>query len=627
MAESLDSRTAAFDRKRGLDEGLDEDRSLSQKRLKSSTLPRIGIESTGDGGGKETGESTMPFSSQPIGFAPSINWNAGTRTKIRTTLGGAPKDQRMPSHSETAVIPPSSELVADTVACGSPVTAISPRVSLDEGSGNGELNSRQTLLSNKVQGQEVGSIKKVAQSLPPDLRPATPIVNLPSSPADIANNPSEDAHDDGGGGVVLNLICEENGEDEAEEYESGEIHDSERLGLEGKCYTHGNPEADMENEKSSISGLGEPIEDAELLDAMMSYSNSNPGSTTPKHLNRGTTVVAAKRRTLTLRDLDSEDFSLQLRYFYVACDPSTIDYNDPVRCLICAKDGHTSDFCSALTCSSCGVHGDHFTAACPKSWKCEKCRERGHAKKECPYKLGRLAGKELECDLCKQAGHVEVNCELVWRTSGFWESELPNFSIRLACYECGKAGHLGNDCPTRNPKKPIGSSTWTFKPAKENKKVADQSRTGIAIKGRAEQMKRIEIDDSEDEHANFHQTRIPQPVRSGQVRVASDKVGRYQGSLWTPGDGIDEREIASGVDYRGNVQRQPPNPPAPVRIGSFNPKDSRFRGSDTYTPNNASAAGASRTRTRPKKKSKRPAQEASTYRPMSRSAAWKKRRT
>ncbi|KAL9118628.1 MAG: hypothetical protein Q9187_004828, partial [Circinaria calcarea] len=328
MAESPDSRTAAFDRKRGLEEVLDEDRSLSQKRLKNSTLPGIGKESIEDSG-KDTGESTLPFSSQPTGFAPSINWNAGTRTKIRTTLGGAPRDQRVPSYPEIAVISLSTVPVADTIAFGSPVTAIDARVSLDEESGNGELNSRQTLLSNEVQGQEVGPTDNVAKSLPPGLRPGTQIASLPSSPADIANDPSEDAHDDDGGGVILNLVSEENGEDEAEEYESGEIHDGDRLGLEDEYYIHGNAEAKTENEKSCISGLGKPTEDAELLDAMMSYSNSNPGATTPEYLNGGANAVTAKRQVLTLRDLDSEDFSLQLRYFYVACDPSTIDYNDP----------------------------------------------------------------------------------------------------------------------------------------------------------------------------------------------------------------------------------------------------------------------------------------------------------
>ena len=622
MAESLDSRTAAFNGKRALKEDFDEGRSANQKRVKSSTIPGTGGESK-ENDYIDNGKSSLPSSSQPTGVAPSINWNTGIRAKIRTTLGGAPKDQRTSSQKEIAAIP-----LPSTVPLPSALDATSAGVAFNEGSGDGELSSKQTQSSNEVPGQESTPTNSVAQSLPLTLKPGTHIVSLPSSPADSANDLLEVADD--GRVVVLNLVSEDDSEDEVEEYESGEVHDSDDLELEGNCYIHDSSEAEGENEDSAISGLGNPMEDAEMQDATMSYSKSNPGQNTPKTLNGGTTIVTEERQVLALRELDSQDFELQLRYFYVACDPRTIDYNNPVRCFTCAKDGHTSDTCSALTCSSCGVYGDHFRAACPKTRRCEKCRERGHAKKDCPYKLGRLADKELECDLCKQVGHVETDCELVWRTSGPWETEIPTFSVRLACYECGKAGHLGNDCPTRNPKKPMGSSTWTFKRAIKGKsKVGNQSGIGISIKGRAEQMKPIEIDDSEDERANFHRPRIPLPTRIGQVHVASDNIGRSQGSSWTPANAVGEREVSSGVYYSGDLRRRPPSPPKPVRIGSFNTKDSRFKGSDTYTPNIAPGTGIGAARSKKNKRAKRWAEEASRYRPMPGSAqnAWKKHRT
>lgn len=608
MAESTDCRTAAFNGKRGLEEDFDEDRSTSQKRVKSSALPRTSREST-ENDCKENVKSALPPSFQPTGVAPSINWNTGTRAKIRTTLGGAPKDQRTSSQTEITAIPPSL-----TVPLPSVPDAISAGAPLCKGSGDGELSYKQTHLSNDVHDLGSNPTNNVAQSLPSRLNASTHIVSLPSSPADSTNDLPEDA--DNGHGVVLNLVSEDNSEDEVEEYESGEVHDSDDLESEGNCYIHDSSEDEMENEDLGILGSGKPMEDAEIQDETLSYSKSNPGPSFPK--------------ALTLRDLDSQDFELQLRYFYVACDPRTIDYNDPVRCFTCAKDGHTSNTCFALTCSSCGVDGDHFTAACPKTRRCEKCRERGHAKKDCLCKLGRLVEKELECDLCKQLGHMETDCELVWRTSGPWEAEIPTFSVRLACYECGKAGHLGNDCPTRNPKKQIGSSTWTFKRGIKGKsQVGDRSGTGISIRGRAEQMKAIEIDDSEDEQANFYRPRIPPPVRSGQVRAAINNIGRYQGSSWTPTNDVREREVASGVYYSGDPRRHPPSPSVPVRIGSFNAKDSRFRGSDTYTPNITPRTGTGATRNRRTKKAKHRAEEASTYRPMPSSAqnAWKKHRT
>ena len=276
--------------------------------------------------------------------------------------------------------------------------------------------------------------------------------------------------------------------------------------------------SDTEGEDSSMDSEGQ----SEDGDAMMQYSNSEQTIAEEGEQSKGPVAVPPKPTARVLADLSPYDLNAQLRYFHTTKVREEVDGQTPVRCLVCAKEGHMAGLCEDLTCSTCGAFNRHTTQACPKNAKCGKCREQGHEERYCPYKLKRLAEHEIVCDLCQRAGHFEDDCELVWRTSGRpWESDLMHANIQLCCYECGHSGHLGNDCPSRRPNKKLGTSTWDS----EMGSISIKSMREIKIKGKATRQDPINLDDSDDDRANFYRPRIPLPqsVRKGQIRIITGR--------------------------------------------------------------------------------------------------------
>ena len=269
---------------------------------------------------------------------------------------------------------------------------------------------------------------------------------------------------------------------------------------------------------------------------MVEYSNANaviePASVEPQLEAR----FAQPDRTLTLAHLNEEDFQAQIRYFYVAQDVKAIDFVATlVKCLVCSGEGHMAAGCPKLSCPNCGAYNDHFSPFCPETKRCPRCQERGHSQVECKSKL-RAHLSEATCDLCSTAGHLADDCELLWRTSG--APAVVNVSDnrlqRLSCYECGKAHHLGNDCPTRRPGKPMGTSTWGI-PLKTQvqDQISIRSQGELSIKGRAKQQKPITINsDSDDERNNFVRSKVPAPTKIGQIRIQAPRPDNRD-TTWT----------------------------------------------------------------------------------------------
>lgn len=276
--------------------------------------------------------------------------------------------------------------------------------------------------------------------------------------------------------------------------------------------------SDTDSNESDMDGKDSSEDD----DAMMRYSKSEQIATDEAERNEKATTVSTSHEARILADLSLQDLNAQLRYFHTSKIRDEVDGETPVRCLVCAKEGHMAGLCEYLTCSTCGAFNQHTTHACPTRAKCGKCREQGHDKGHCPYKLRKMPVHEIVCDLCERNGHIEEDCELIWRTSGRpSESELAPANVRLSCYECGHSDHLGNNCPSRKPSKPTGTSTWDG----NRGSVSIKSTREIKIKGKATQQNPINLDDSDDERANFYRPRIsvPGPVRKGQIRIITDK--------------------------------------------------------------------------------------------------------
>ena len=252
---------------------------------------------------------------------------------------------------------------------------------------------------------------------------------------------------------------------------------------------------------------------------------------------RQTPPSSTRSGARVLSELSPEDLNAQLRYFHFGLPKSSdnVPLDAEVRCLSCGLPGHMTSECEVLTCSECGTYNRHVTANCHTVAKCGKCREIGHKESACPYKLKKLARHEVMCELCKRNGHFEYECELFWRTSGCpWESDIAKENIRAFCYECGGSGHLGNDCPSRQPGKSMGTSTWSLKQAGPTPTITDE----ISIRGRAHDPPQPRNAFNQDpDPSQFHRPKPPQPSRKGKIKINvgnSKTIDHFPPPTWTP---------------------------------------------------------------------------------------------
>ncbi|KAL8784065.1 MAG: hypothetical protein Q9213_004192 [Squamulea squamosa] len=366
-------------------------------------------------------------------------------------------------------------------------------------------------------------------------------VHLPELSASKYSSEKEPSDTDIGPGVILNIR-------EESEHESGEITESVDTKAEAGPGTF---DGAAEVDDSSLDGKTDfDDQDSHLAngDAMMAYADSR-GITGDTRYHYPTSTSRAKPPPpKTLAHLDQKDIELQLRYFYVGKGLHEIDLEEPIRCLICAGKGHTASACDEMDCSRCG-------------------EQRAHSSRNCPSIITPSKAKRSQttvCELCKRNGHLPDECELFWRSSGGpWNADLSDRSIRFECYECGRRGHLGNNCPSRRPGKRQGSSSWTYF-GRNN--IAKKANQGISIKGRAQQQKQpIVIDDSDEDLSNFHRPKVPAPTRPGQIHI---KVG---GGLKSSTDWSIPSNLPnqSYQDYRPNPQVRDYGDQRSSRPGSY----------------------------------------------------------
>lgn len=506
MTEHADSRTALHQMEGNLTEMSDRNtiplESNNSDALSSSTEqtePGLKI-SNAENNPSHTIKSSSAIAPSFSGFTPSISWNQGSKAKIRTTLGSKlsctinAKQVRSDELDLTLSSPAPNDL---------PTSAdIEP----SKRGGSGSLESAYAKTRDQSQPSESISTRGVEE----------------------ITDPSELDYEEDGFDSDASVDTSE----DSDEQESGEITSGEDVAMFGSTV------------QGEYGGASASLDREEQTDAMMLYSDSNPGKLPfgaprlAELTGSGTIVIESqpsaaepvpKPDPRLLADLDPATRALQIRYFYAGKNSKTVNLNDAVKCFTCAKPGHLSERCDASKCPHCGIMGQHVSWACPKFRRCQKCAERGHDLSNCPYKLSRPGHKNIICDLCQRAGHPEDECEMIWRTSGKpWESDINPATVNLFCYECGAKGHLGNDCQYRRPGKRSGSSTWSFQYSikgmntiKGPSKAQGFPRGGMAIKGRAQQQQQpIETSSSEDERANFYRPPISHPP-PGTIRVPS----------------------------------------------------------------------------------------------------------
>ncbi|WRT66326.1 uncharacterized protein IL334_003281 [Kwoniella shivajii] len=136
-------------------------------------------------------------------------------------------------------------------------------------------------------------------------------------------------------------------------------------------------------------------------------------------------------------------------------------------CQNCKRPGHRSKDCKHVICTTCGAEDAHERRDCPVGLVCFGCGGRGHRKQDCPDPTTRMS-KRTGCDRCGSRDHMENTCHTIWRVYSYfstevrseiqrdklnaegWEKEaIGGRSSDEWCYNCGKEGHLGDDCQKR----------------------------------------------------------------------------------------------------------------------------------------------------------------------------------
>ncbi|KAB8342888.1 hypothetical protein FH972_022485 [Carpinus fangiana] len=184
-----------------------------------------------------------------------------------------------------------------------------------------------------------------------------------------------------------------------------------------------------------------------------------------------------------LSDLSPSAQALQLRYWGIS-SPTAL-----AVCDICSVPGHTSATCEKRRCIHCSADATgptgHFSSACPKINRCQRCKELGHSASSCPSKLAAAEGdgpSNISCVLCGDSAHEIKDCQWLWRTyrplppangtypyqhePGAVPLQGPQQTVKVAlhrsCYNCGSQEHFGDDCPSRDSaKRPLRSDMFS----------------------------------------------------------------------------------------------------------------------------------------------------------------------
>lgn len=268
-------------------------------------------------------------------------------------------------------------------------------------------------------------------------------------------------------------------------------------------------------------------------------------------------VLASSGPTRETEEMLSDAEAALINRYYPGLPRGTI------RCLTCGSNGHLAASCPQLKCSTCGVHGVHFTTSCPKTIRCSKCHQRGHQKPACPEKLALTESEGETCDICGSGNHTEQSCHFLWR------SFKPDFgsvrkvrSLVADCYNCGADGHYGPECALSRSASLTGGYTWSMAnrdryvdpkmslPAISNGRdyLPAKPQNGFSIKGSAKSNP-VTLDDSDEE--DFIRAKIAPPQPKSHIRFTGRQPleERYQPQ---PPPLSSYREPPLSNSYRGN---------------------------------------------------------------------------
>ncbi|PPQ63869.1 hypothetical protein CVT24_009495 [Panaeolus cyanescens] len=167
--------------------------------------------------------------------------------------------------------------------------------------------------------------------------------------------------------------------------------------------------------------------------------------------------------------LDYDDVKGITRYFETPPDASATLTR--TVCKNCGAEGeHKTSACPVQICLTCGARNEHSTRSCPISKVCFTCGMKGHINANCPNRRsGRamMSTRDQECDRCFSSFHKTPECPTWWRIYEYFSTEGQSETLKRRmekkglllgkggeayvaddewCYNCGSAGHWGDDC-------------------------------------------------------------------------------------------------------------------------------------------------------------------------------------
>ncbi|KAJ7744456.1 hypothetical protein DFH07DRAFT_1063351 [Mycena maculata] len=172
-------------------------------------------------------------------------------------------------------------------------------------------------------------------------------------------------------------------------------------------------------------------------------------------------------------DSDSDDDYIEYLDYdnkkdFVRYYDKTEEKRTKIVCKRCgAEDEHSTFECRVLICLTCGARDDHSTERCDVDKTCYKCGMKGHINSNCPNHSARLSRDFSGCERCGSSHHLTSECPTLWRVYIYVEAgdqerilktRKEKKDLRLGqggegyiaddewCYNCGGAGHWGDDC-------------------------------------------------------------------------------------------------------------------------------------------------------------------------------------
>ncbi|KAF9891967.1 hypothetical protein FE257_002930 [Aspergillus nanangensis] len=234
---------------------------------------------------------------------------------------------------------------------------------------------------------------------------------------------------------------------------------------------------------------------------------------------------------LTLADLNQTDMDLQAKSIFYDRNINDINLQLPVACAECLREGHMAEVCPFKECVHCGEWDKHQSSFCPQWRRCQRCRARGHDEQQCPSPL-KSSASEIPCDLCGSRDHLELQCDYMWKLPRQDPTAAP-VHVSISCAHCLSSHHLLGDCPSLS--KRLVSSSWTLEGIDLNMVTNINSiprgranggpvgaQRGMKIRGRAE---RYSAGSSDSEDMLARPDRRPPMGRNANANRPNIRIG------------------------------------------------------------------------------------------------------